>query len=79
MIFLWDFQLRLTQGAVVYKDLGTSSEVRPGDWAVGIYVSVIEPLMPARLSRVKVKRDKKSKLKSLGIAVFKRQEEEERP
>lgn len=56
----------------MYKDLGTSSEVRPGDWAVGIYVSVIEPLMPARLSRVRVKRDKKSKLKSLGIAIFKR-------
>ena len=39
---------------------------------------VVEPLMQARLSRVRVERDKKSKLESLGMAIFKRQEEEER-
>lgn len=33
--------------------------------------------MQARLPRVRVERDKKSKLESLGITIFKRQEEEE--
>lgn len=39
---------------------------------------VVEPSMQARLPRVRVKKDKKSILESLGIAIFKRQEEEER-
>lgn len=76
-MFPWDIQVAVAQKAVVYKDLETSQEDRPGDLAVsGMYRWYIS--MQMRLPRERVEREKRSKVESLGITPLKRQEEEER-
>lgn len=58
----------LAQGAVAYTDLETSREVRAGGVALSVYL-VLAGVEAADAGQ----------LESLGITIFKRQEEEERP